>query len=100
MTDDLTRTRIAENQSTFRAANENIEAAAERLGHAGRIPFLCECPDRDCTAIVSLSSDDYAEVRSHPRRFFTAPGHEAMTVADDAGTLVEERDGHTLVERG
>lgn len=96
--DDLTGTRIAENEATFRDANENIEAAAASLGHTGRVPFICECPDRACTTIVPLTADEYAEVRSQPRRFFTAPGHEAASVQSRAGVVVERRDGYALVD--
>jgi hypothetical protein len=97
--DDLTQIRIAENQSRFRTANESIEAAAEDFGFKGAVPFICECPDRECTEIVSLDAPVYEEIRRHPRRFFNAPGHEALSLENGAGVLVEERDGYVLVDK-
>jgi hypothetical protein len=99
MASDLTLVRIAENQSTFRAANENIETAAEEMGLDGEVPFICECPDRGCTQIVRLTLAAYAEVRGHPRHFFTVPGHESTTVQDGASAIIEEREGYVLVEK-
>jgi hypothetical protein len=40
----LTAERVAENQSRFREANEQIELAAERAPLLVPVPFLCECP--------------------------------------------------------
>ncbi len=98
--DDLTLTRIAENQSTFRTANENIEAAAKDIGlQSGTVPFICECPDRDCTAIVPLDLESYEDVRRYPRRFFAARGHEEISVERGAAVIVDERDGYTLVDK-
>jgi hypothetical protein len=71
--------RVAENQVTFRRANEEIEEVAEGLDDSltvRLIPFLCECADRGCTHVIRLSLEEYEEVRAHPRRFAVAPGHE------------------------
>jgi len=98
-TDDLTQIRIAENQATFRRANEQIEAAASKLGIDGRVPFICECPDETCIEIVSLERTDYEKVRRHARRFFTAPGHERLSVESGAAEVAAERDGYVLVDK-
>jgi hypothetical protein len=96
---DLTLQRIAENQSTFREANEKIEAAANNMGLGGPVPFICECADRSCTEIVRLTPEGYEEVRQHPRWFFTAPGHEDLSVDSGAGIVVARADGHVVVEK-
>jgi hypothetical protein len=93
-TRELTVARIAENQSTFRAANEKIEDAAGELDVVDVLPFICECPDPMCTEIVRLGAADYEEIRNDPRLFFNAPGHES-----GAGGVVDERAGYTLVEK-
>lgn len=98
-TDDRTRVRIAENQATFRDANERIEAAARELEIGGEVPFICECADAACTEIVQLRLGVYAEVRQHERRFFTVPGHERLSVETGAGTVVGERAGYVLVDK-
>ncbi|MBA3843062.1 MAG: hypothetical protein H0X39_10680 [Actinobacteria bacterium] len=62
---ELTRARIADNQSRFREANENIEAGAEKVGY-GPIPFICECADTRCMEIVQLTFQAYESIRVHP----------------------------------
>jgi hypothetical protein len=96
---DLTKERIAENQASFREANEKIEATAYRVELPGRVPFICECFDAVCMEIIRLRLDEYEGVREHPRRFFTAPGHSAAAVAAGAAVIAEEHDGYTLVDK-
>jgi hypothetical protein len=96
---DLTLERIAENQSTFRNANERIEAAADDMALTDRLPFICECPDRTCMQLVRLTLGEYEEVRREPTWFLTAPGHEALAVEAGAGVIVTRHDGYVLVEK-
>ena len=49
-----------------------------------RVPFICECADANCMEIIRLSLDEYEAVRQHPARFFTAPGHSALSIAANA----------------
>lgn len=95
----LTLIRIAENQSAFRAANERIEASAERAGILVAVPFICECPRRRCTEIVRMTLDEYEDVRANPVRFFTVPGHQDVAEAAGAARLVEGRDGYVVVDK-
>jgi hypothetical protein len=95
----LTLVRIAENQSAFRAANEAIEAGAERAAIFGPIPFICECPRRRCAEIVRMTLDQYEDVRANPVRFFTIPGHQDIADAAGAARVVEERDGYVVVDK-
>src|SRR5215218_10217234 len=54
-----------------------IEASAEELGlTASLVPFLCECEEERCMAIVRLAPPKYVRVRRMPKRFLVAPGHE------------------------
>lgn len=99
MADDQTKVRIAENQSRFRLANEGIEVAAENMGVLGAIPFICECAREDCSEIASLSLDEYEEIRQHPQRFFTVPGHEDVAVETGAGTVVDRDDRYITVDK-
>jgi len=47
---------------------------------------------------VRLDREEYEDVRDHPRRFFTAPGHAAETVEAGAGIIVSDSPGHTLAD--
>jgi hypothetical protein len=93
MIEDLSVERIAENQSRFRHANEQIESAADHMRLVGPIPFVCECARDDCTLIVELTFDEYEEIRRFPRLFFTALGHEVVSVESGAGVVVGSGDG-------
>lgn len=95
--DEATQERIARNDATFRDANEKIAAAAQEIGLAGTAPFLCECADPQCTDLLRLPFDTYAEVRRHPRRFVVVPGHEAT--AGDAAEVVESTPLYHVVEK-
>jgi hypothetical protein len=88
---------MAENEATFRDANERIHARARELEFPQPVPFLCECGERDCHEIVSLSLDAYAEVRNRPTQFLVSPGHEDFE--EPSGRVVAEHDGHLVVEK-
>jgi hypothetical protein len=98
--EDLTAVRIAENQSRFRVANEEIEAAADRMQLGGPVPFLCECPRTECAVLIRLSLEEYEEIRQHPRHFLTAPGHQDIALDAGVAIVVAEKDGrHVIVEK-
>lgn len=91
--------RVAENQDTFRRANEQIEETAQDLADSltvQRIPFLCECADARCTKIIQLTLVEYEDVRAGPRRFAVAPHHE---VASDDELVIGRNDRFTTVEK-
>ena len=91
--DELSEERIARNNATFRDANEHIGAAAGAYGIDSPIPFICECADAQCSAIVRLTLVQYEEVRADSRHFLNIPGHQ------DAAEVVAERDGYVIVEK-
>ena len=89
--------RVAVNDATFRNANESIAELAVSLELDDRIPFLCECADRSCTALVRLTLEEYERLRSNPVHFLNVPGHEAS--ADGWARVVEEHEGWATVEK-
>jgi len=89
--------RVAENQVTFRRANEQIEEQVQVLGDeltVRFIPFLCECSERRCTNVIRLTIDEYEDIRSGSRRFAVLPGHE-----NDSERLLSRNDRFSLVEK-
>jgi hypothetical protein len=95
---DGVRERIARNNYTFREANEKIRAKADEYGApVERIPFLCECPAPDCTAILRLTLGEYADVRANPAHFFIFPSHEEAESA--VGHVVSRQSGYVVVEK-
>jgi hypothetical protein len=100
--DDRTAEKIGRNNSIFREANDGIDVAVGDYGlHGGpgapRVPFLCECSDSRCTNVIRLTRAEYRHVRSNPRWFAHAPGHEAEV--EEAVRLLERHDGYIVVEK-
>jgi hypothetical protein len=96
---DASAEKIARNNAAFRAANDQIEAAAvdHGFGRNGAVPFLCECSDPHCTQIIRLSLAEYDHVRSNARWFVHAEGHESEIPG--VVRLVERREGYLVVEK-
>ena len=88
--------RVASNEDSFRACNEQIEATNERFGVAleGTL-FVCECANETCTERITLALKEYEEVRSFPTRFIVVAGH----VYRDYERVVEHVDGYMVVEK-
>jgi hypothetical protein len=85
----------ARNESTFREANEKLEAKVVELSLAEqRTPYLCECDDPSCTAIIHLTIPEYEAVRGNPRQFIVIAEHDA---APDR--VVEEHEGFTVIQK-
>jgi hypothetical protein len=90
--------RVAFNDDLFRKANERIREKAAALGVADRgLPFICECAEPSCTEVLLINTDAYREIRSHPRWFLNAPGHEVA--AQGWAEVVERHDGYVVAEK-
>ena len=75
--------RKALNEGTFRDANEHIERkAVELVGVVDErlVPFLCECPQLECTQIALLTLKEYEKVRSGGRQGLAVLGHEDPSI--------------------
>jgi hypothetical protein len=90
--------RVAAVAATFREANEGIELAAHNAAVAGPVPFICECSDATCTAIVHLTFEQYEHVRTDPHRFITVPGHEALAVDAGSAEIVLFAGAYVVIE--
>ena len=62
-------------EEVFRTANDVIAARARALGFDSGIPFLCECDDPRCFAIVRMDADEYASRRGSLEARITLPAH-------------------------
>ena len=90
--------RKALNETTFRRANDTIEKrAAALLGEdePSPVPFLCECPRRDCTQVVLVTFREYEGVRADPRHGLAASGHEDPEIE----RIVERNDRFLVTEK-
>ncbi len=85
--------RLALNEAMFREINERLES---RLPSAGEtISILCECASRDCAERITLTTDEYSEVRSDPRQFAVVPGHECVNIE----SVVVQTDRYEVVRK-
>jgi hypothetical protein len=89
--------RMARNDAIFRDANESIRRSADEFRVDGLLPFLCECADPACTAIVRMSREEYEQVRALPTGFLTTPGHESQ--AEPGCAVVERSERYVFVEK-
>jgi hypothetical protein len=98
---ELITERVARNQSTFRDANEQLEERAAAIGvNARALPFICDCPDPDCTTVALIAREEYERIRSRGAWFFAVPGHEVCIVDGvDVAKIVERRDAYSLMEK-
>jgi hypothetical protein len=73
-------------EAVFRNANDRIADLAREHGWRFPVPFLCECSEQRCFARIELTLEEYEQVRSHPQRYLTLPGHKVV------GAFLIERD--------
>jgi hypothetical protein len=60
--------------------NERIAEVSEDFELDGRLEFLCECGREQCLETVSLSRQEYEDVRDDGTRFVVKNGHEDATL--------------------
>jgi hypothetical protein len=90
--------RVARNESTTRAINEEIEQAHQAAPIEGHIRILCECGREDCDRLVAMTLAEYESVRADPRQFAVAHDHviadvERVVARTDRYTVVAKREG-------
>jgi hypothetical protein len=94
--DEWRKARIAKNETSFRDINERLEAGMRQVRDTpGQIEFICECGDRGCERLVSLTLGEYEEVRRDSRRFVVVPGH----VFPDAEQVVAGNERYEVIEK-
>jgi hypothetical protein len=93
--DATVKERLALNESFFRAINERIEAGQWPGEQDMATAFRCECARLGCNMLLSVTPAHYEKVRSNPRRFLLAYGHEIPEVE----VIVERAAGYVVVEK-
>jgi hypothetical protein len=84
----------AENEATFREANEQIRNAQRELDPPlARVPYLCECDDVGCREVIPLTAPEYERVRADGATFVIAHDHPSE------GDVLEEHESHLVVRK-
>jgi hypothetical protein len=86
------QTRVGVRQSLARDGNEQAKAMRPSSYFA---EYGCECASGACEQMVSLSIDEYEEVRSVPTHFVVAHGHVDRRVE----LVVRETARYQVVEK-
>ncbi|HET7051887.1 MAG TPA: hypothetical protein VFI54_26690 [Solirubrobacteraceae bacterium] len=104
---DESEGRVARNESVAREVNEAIEHGRGPADVQAPLAFRCECGRLGCNTLIEVTMGEYERVRSHPRQFLVATGHEqtefetvvragetysVVEKQDEAGRLAEARD--------
>src|SRR5262245_1709675 len=88
----LAHARAARNQQLFRELNNAIA----RLRYSSAFDeYVCECGMKTCLEPISLTHDEYEELRTEPNRFVVIPGHWSPKLE----RLVRETPSYQIVER-
>lgn len=88
--------RIAKNETSFREINERLKGDLQPLPHGPALEqFICECGDRACESLISLTFEEYEAVRRDSRRFAVVPGH----VFPESERVVYSAERYEVVEK-
>src|SRR5215212_7458328 len=88
--------RIGLNEAVFREVNERINDLAENFQLEDQpLDLVCECGDPTCVERISMSRDEYEELRSEATHFAVFPGHEKGEVE----AILERRGGYDIVRK-
>jgi hypothetical protein len=87
--------RLARNEALFRKTNEAIARGQWPDDPQKPVRFRCECSRMGCDQAVEIALVDYERVRSFPRRFVLAPGHETPQIE----TVIHRGERHVVVEK-
>jgi hypothetical protein len=88
--------RIGQNEALFRHVNERLRAVNDAFGSVtGDFEIVCECGDMECAERITLTVEEYADLRSDPRYFAVIRGH----VAEDVEEVVRRSDRYDVIQK-
>jgi hypothetical protein len=91
----LREERVAKNEAAAREINEQIEQAVESIAPGSFMHIICECGYDTCDLFITVSKEEYEEVRDDPRQFIVRDEHVIL----DVELIVEKRDRFTIVAK-
>jgi hypothetical protein len=88
--------RIGENEALFRQVNERLRDVNDAFGSVtGDFEIVCECGDMECAERITLTMEEYTDLRSDPRYFAVIPGH----VAADVEEVIRRGDRYDVIQK-
>jgi hypothetical protein len=91
--------RVGLNEAVFRDVNERIQDVATTFDLTSEpLDLICECGDASCVERISISRDEYEQLRADPHLFAVASGHAVPDLEDVADRrqrydIVRKREG-------
>lgn len=61
---------------------QHTRAQTGRLSEFSEVPFHCECDDENCTAFISMSTEEYQGVHTKTRNFVVVPDHVRLDIEE------------------
>lgn len=90
------REREVANETRARDLNEMEDGILRHMGNSGaNNRYICECSDASCMATVTLSQEEYEQVRGNGVRFVIALDHEHP----ELDALISEHEGFAIVQK-
>jgi hypothetical protein len=62
--------------------DQHVQKQTGRLSEFSEVPFHCECDDEDCTAFISISTEEYQKIHSRTRNFVVIPDHVRLDIEE------------------
>jgi len=88
--------RIGLNEAVFREVNERINDLAGDFGlESHLLDLVCECGDPNCVERITMSREEYEQLRADPTHFALYPGHEKS----DIDEVIDRRGAYDLVRK-
>jgi hypothetical protein len=86
--------KAAKNQTLFREVNERIRNFEYAVPSA---EFVCECANEDCQVTVTVSLEEYEEIRRVPSHFIVSAGSAHVFL--DVERIFETHSSYWVVEK-
>ncbi len=88
--------RVGLNEAVFRRVNEQLEALASEFRRTDApLDLVCECGDPSCVERITMSREEYEQLRSDGAHFAVFPGHDLPDVED----VVANHGGYEVVRK-
>jgi 23S rRNA-/tRNA-specific pseudouridylate synthase len=89
---------MAKNEAASREINEEAERAHPANPPGSHIQIACECALKTCGRVITITVDEYRNVRMDPRQFAIVPEHligdiERIAYENDRFVVVAKREG-------
>jgi hypothetical protein len=93
--------RIAENETIFRDANEQLLRTWTELNRQplDEVLFVCECGDVSCRQVMRLTLAEYEAVRADSSTFAVINGHDDPSTEQVVADTVAKNDRFAVVRK-